>query len=61
MAVTALPSVMPSSSTASTVIDATSRVPLASNSTLAMASPRLMPVTLAAIWLRALILTKHRC
>jgi hypothetical protein len=34
---------------------------LASSSTLAMASPRLMPVTLAVIWLRALILTKHRC
>src|SRR5262245_48936068 len=47
---------MPSSSTASTVIDATRRTPLASSSTFAMASPRLMPVTRAGIRFRALIL-----
>jgi hypothetical protein len=61
MAVTALPSAMPSSSTASIVTDATSRVPLASSTTFAMASPRVMLVTLAGIWLRALIFTEDRC
>src|SRR5262245_47471208 len=53
-AVTWLPSVRPRSRTASTVIDATRRTPLASSSTLAIASPEVMPVTLAGIWFRAL-------
>ena len=38
----------------STVIEATRRVPFASSSTLAMASPELMLVTRAGIWFRAL-------
>jgi MFS family permease len=53
-AVTWLPSVRPSCLTASTVIEATSRVPLASSSTLAIASPLLMLMTRAGIWFRAL-------
>ncbi len=53
-AVTSLPTASPSCSTASTVIEATSRKPPASSSTLAMASPELMAVTRAGIWLRAL-------
>jgi hypothetical protein len=60
-AVTALPSAIPSSFTASIVTDATSRVPLASSSTFAMASPRVMLVTRAGIWFRALIFTEERC
>src|SRR5262249_60583400 len=54
IAVTWLPSARPRSRTASTVMDATRRTPLASSSTLAIASPALMLVTLAGIWLRAL-------
>src|SRR5215470_19266370 len=54
IAVTLLPSARPRSRTALTVMDATRRTPLASSSTLAMASPALMPVTRAGIWLRAL-------
>src|SRR5215472_6389661 len=53
-AVTLLPSARPSWRTASTVIEATSRTPLASSSTLAIASPALILVTRAGIWLRAL-------
>src|SRR6266566_28907 len=53
-AVTLLPSARPSWRTASTVIDATSRTPFAESSTLAIASPALMLVTVAGIWLRAL-------
>src|SRR5215469_11317605 len=53
-AVTLLPSARPSSRTASTVIDATRRTPLADSSTLAIASPELMLTTRAGIWLRAL-------
>src|SRR5215831_2061388 len=53
-AVTWLPSARPSWRTASTVIEATRRTPLASSSTLAIASPTLMPVTRAGIWFRAL-------
>src|SRR5262249_5692323 len=53
-AVTLLPSARPSWRTASTVIDATRRTPLADSSTFAIASPVLMLVTLAGIWLRAL-------
>src|SRR5579875_371498 len=53
-AVTSLPSARPSSRAASTVIEATSRTPAASSSTLAMASPLLMLVTRAGIWFRAL-------
>src|SRR5215813_7469030 len=45
---------MPSSRTASTVIEATSRTPPASSSTLAIASPALIAVTRAGSWLRAL-------
>jgi hypothetical protein len=37
------------------------RVPLASSTTFAMASPRVMLVTRAGIWLRALIFTEDRC
>ena len=44
-AVTALPSVRPSSSTASTVIDETMRWPFTSTTTLAIASPRRMLTT----------------
>src|ERR1039457_3794797 len=51
---TPLPSARPSRRTASTVIEATSRAPFASSSTLAMASPALIPVTRAAIWFLAL-------
>src|SRR5262245_27956280 len=40
-------------------MDATRRTPLASSSTLAIASPAVMPVTVAGIWLRALNLTTH--
>src|SRR3984957_9628619 len=54
MAVTLAPSARPSWRTASTVIEATRRVPPASSSTLAMASPALMAVMRAGIWLRAL-------
>ena len=43
------------------VTDATSRVPLASSTTFAMASPRVMLVTREGIWLRALIFTEDRC
>src|SRR5690242_6040944 len=53
-AVTSEPTDRPSSWTASTVIEATRRVPPASSSTLAMASPLWMAVTRAGIWLRAL-------
>ncbi len=53
-ATTSLPTARPSCCTASTVMDATRRIPPASSSTLAIASPLLMPVTLAGIWLRAL-------
>jgi hypothetical protein len=56
-AVTFEPSAMARSRTASTVIEATRRSPLASSSTLAVASPAVMPTTLAGTWLRALILT----
>src|SRR4051794_9759254 len=56
-AVTSAPSCRPSSRTASTVIEATSRSPLASSSTLAIASPDVMATTLAGSWLRALIFT----
>ena len=48
-AITSLPSARPSSLTASTVMEATSRTPFASSATLAVASPRLMLVTLAGI------------
>jgi len=54
MAVTSLPSARPSSAAASTVIDATSRTPPASIVTLAVASPLVIPVTLAGILFRAL-------
>ncbi len=54
MAVTSVPAARPSSLAASTVIDATRRTPPASISTLAVASPRVIPVTRALIWLRAL-------
>src|SRR5579875_4178108 len=53
-AVTSVPSARPSSRTASTVIEATRRVPPASSSTLAIASPVLMLMTRAGIWWRAL-------
>src|SRR5262249_30028671 len=53
-AVTLLPSDRPSSRTASTVIDATRRTPLADSSTLAIASPELLLVTRVRLWLRAL-------
>src|SRR5580698_397914 len=53
MAVTSAPGARPSSLAASTVIDATSRTPPAFSSTLAVASPRVIPVTVALIWLRA--------
>src|SRR5580692_234815 len=53
-AVTSEPTDRPSCLTASTVIEATRRVPPASSSTFAMASPVLMLVTRAGIWLRAL-------
>src|SRR5215216_874028 len=49
-----VPSRSPSSSTASTVIDATRRSPLRSSSTLAIASPRVTLVTVAESLLRAL-------
>src|SRR5262249_18947442 len=57
-AMTGAPSARPSWRTASTVIEATSRTPLASSSTLAMASPELMAMTVAGIWLRALSLMR---
>ena len=44
-AITSLPSASPSSLTASTVIEATSRTPFAASETLAVASPKLMLVT----------------
>src|SRR5215469_4513884 len=53
-AVTWLPSARPSSRTASTVMDATRRIPFASRTTLAIASPALIAVTVAGIWFRAL-------
>ena len=53
-AITSVPSARPSSCAASTVIEATSRVPFASSTTLAVASPCVIPVTRALIWLRAL-------
>src|SRR6185312_8352532 len=53
-AVTCEPTDRPSCWTASTVIEATRRVPFASSSTLEMASPLWMAVTRAGIWLRAL-------
>lgn len=55
MAVTAVPRSKPSSSAASTVIEATMRCPLASSSTFATASPFVIFVTVPLIWLRALI------
>src|SRR5215467_14427842 len=58
-AVTSLPSVRPSSRTASTVIEATRRTPFASSSTLAIAAPVLILVILAGIWLRALSFMTH--
>ena len=48
-AITSLPSASPSSLTASTVMEATSRTPFAASETLAVASPELMLVTLAGI------------
>ena len=54
MATTSVPSARPRSRAASIVIDATRRTPPASSSTLAVASPWVMPVTRAGIWLRAL-------
>ena len=54
MAVTSEPSEIPRSRTASTVMEATSRTPPASSTTLAMASPWVMLVTRAGIWFRAL-------
>src|SRR5215471_11343956 len=60
-AVTLLPSARPRSRTAFTVMDATRRIPLASSSTLAMASPALMLVTRAGIWLRALSFITSPC
>src|SRR5512132_2025725 len=56
-AVSSEPSARPRSRTASTVIEATRRSPLASSSTLAVASPAVMPTTRAGTWLRALIFT----
>src|SRR6202035_5723023 len=53
-AVTSEPTDRPSSLSASTVIEATRRVPFASSSTLEIASPLLMAVTRAGIWFRAL-------
>jgi NAD(P)-dependent dehydrogenase (short-subunit alcohol dehydrogenase family) len=53
-AVTSEPAWIPSSRTASTVTEATSRTPPASRTTLAIASPCVMLVTRAGIWLRAL-------
>ena len=55
-AVTSEPSFRPSSRTASTVMEATRRTPPASRTTLAIASPCVMPVTRAGIWFRALSL-----
>jgi hypothetical protein len=52
--VTCLPSASPSSSAASLVIDATSRWPLQSRTTLAIASPRVTPWMVADSWFRAL-------
>src|ERR1700741_318787 len=57
IAVTSLPSLRPRSDTASTVIDATSRWPATSRTTLAIASPLLMLVTVPASWLRAVSFT----
>jgi hypothetical protein len=54
IAMTSLPGASFSSLAASTVIEATSRDPPASSSMLAVASPAVMPVTVAGIWLRAL-------
>jgi hypothetical protein len=54
IAITSAPSARPSSLAASTVIEATSLMPPASSSILAVASPVVMPVTLAGILLRAL-------
>ena len=50
---TSLSSAMPSWSTASTVMEATRRCPPTSISTLAIASPLVMPVTRPGSWLRA--------
>src|SRR5215469_16167334 len=54
MATTSVPSDRPSSFAASTVTEATSRTPPASITTFAIASPLVMLVTVALIWLRAL-------
>jgi hypothetical protein len=54
IAMTSVPSASPSSVAASTVMDATSLIPPASSSTFAIASPALMPVTVAAILFLAL-------
>src|SRR5215210_2572264 len=54
IAVTDVPSWRPSSRAASTVIEATSRWPLTSSSTLAIAAPSLMLVMVPVSWLRAL-------
>jgi hypothetical protein len=56
--VTSIPSRSPNAVAASTVIEATMRTPLASTSTFAIASPRVMRVTVPLIWLRALIGTR---
>src|SRR6201995_958193 len=60
MAVTSLPSRSPSSRTASTVIDATSGVPLQSRWTMAVAGPSVMPVTVPGSLLRALSFMARR-
>ncbi len=51
-ATTSLPLARASSRAASTVIEATGRTPPASSSTFAIASPSVIPVTRALIWLR---------
>src|SRR2546423_7744641 len=59
-ATTSLPSRRPSSRTASTVIDATTRWPPTSSATLAIAAPSSMEVTVPGSWLRALIFIVRR-
>src|SRR5215472_6021037 len=54
MAITCVPSARPSSSAAFAVMEATSLTPPASSATFAVASPLVMPVTVALILFRAL-------
>src|SRR5919198_3143275 len=53
-ATTSLPSCRPSSRAASTVIEATTRLPPTSSTTLAIAAPSSIDVTVPGSWLRAL-------